>query len=398
VTGASSLLAPGSRDELADLLGRSEADGWLLYDFRDQNPLAHRLLGLGKTTRRAFAYFPREGEPVLLRHGIEGSGWRHWPWGERVYSGWRELGPGLADLLAGARVVAMEVSPGGGVPTMDRVPSGIVQMVRDTGVRVVPSGDLVTAFHSRWSDRGLELHREAARALKRIARAAFTRAAEAAAGPAPVTEAALMSWIRDELRAVGLTDQIGCIVAGGEGSADPHYHPEGEGRPLVRDSVLLIDLWGRAPEGGIPADQTWMGYLGDSPPDRVLEVWDAVRGARDRALAFLEERAASGEVVRGFEVDRVARSWLTERGLGEGFVHRLGHSIDADLHGSGPDLDDFEVREERVLLPGVGFSVEPGVYLPGAFGMRSEVNVHWRGDGLEVTPAGIQRELLLSSG
>jgi Xaa-Pro dipeptidase len=395
---AQSLLSPEGRVELEGLLDRAGADGWLLYDFRDQNPLAHRLLGLGKTTRRAFAFLPRRGDPVVLRHAIEASAWRRWPWEERTYSGWRELEPGLVKLLSGAKVVAMEVSPGGGVPTMDRVPCGIVELVRKAGVRVVSSGDLVTSFHSRWSARGLELHRAAAGCVRRIALDAFQRAATAADGPAPITEAALMDQIHAELLQVGLSDQTGCIVAAGSGSADPHYHPEGVGRPLLRDSVLLIDLWGRAPDGGIPADQTWMGFLGTTPPDRVRRVWEAVRDARDRALAFLSERAASGESVRGFEVDRVARASLAEHALDRWFVHRLGHSIDSDLHGSGPDLDDLEARDDRVLLPGVGFSVEPGVYLPGEFGVRSEVNVHWRGDGLEVTPGEIQRDLLLFEG
>ncbi len=163
-------------------------------------------------------------------------------------------------------------------------------------------------------------------------------------------------------------------------------------------SVVLIDLWGRHSDGGIPADQTWMGFLGRQPPERVSDIWSAVRGARDAAIEFLSERAGTGEPVRGWEVDEVARRTLAKTGLDEYFIHRLGHSIDHDLHGTGPNLDDLETHEERRLLAGVGFSVEPGVYVPGELGVRSEVNVFWGSDGPLVTPTEIQRDLLLSSG
>ena len=397
MTEPRALLTPDRVEEVSVLLSDQGADAWLLYDFHDQNPLAHRLLGLGRTTRQAFALFPRRGHPVLLRHAIEASPWSEWAWESREYRGWRELIQGLRDLLSGLEIVAMEVSEDGAIPALDRVPSGVVDLVRATGVSVTSSMDLVTVFHARWSREGLELHRVAAEVVRAIALAAFQKAAEAASGRAPILELELMEWIRSELCAHGLTDQEDCIVAGGAQASDAHYEPAGDGAPLEEGSVVLIDLWGRHPDGGIPADQTWMGFLGRRPPDRLVEVWFAVREARDAALGFLSDRAAKGESVRGWEVDKVARGTLARRGLDSYFIHRLGHSIDTDLHGSGPNLDDLETREERRLLPGVGFSVEPGVYIPGELGVRSEVNVHWGADGPEVTPQEIQNELLLST-
>ena len=398
MTEPKALLTPDRMEEVSALLSDQGADAWLLYDFHDQNPLAHRLLGLGRTTRQAFALFPRRGHPVLLRHAIEASSWSGWPWESREYRGWRELIQGLRNLLSGLEIVAMEVSEDGAIPALDRVPSGVVELIRATGVSVTSSMDLVTVFHARWSLEGLELHRVAAEVVRTIALAAFQKAAEAASGRTAIHEVELMEWIRTELRANGLTDQEDCIVAGGAQASDAHYEPAGYGAPLEEGSVVLIDLWGRHPDGGIPADQTWMGFLGRRPPDRLVEVWSAVREARDAALGFLSDRAAKGESVRGWEVDEVARGTLARRGLDSYFIHRLGHSIDTDLHGSGPNLDDLETREERRLLPGVGFSVEPGVYIPGELGVRSEVNVHWGADGPEVTPREIQDELLLSTG
>jgi len=120
-----------------------------------------------------------------------------------------------------------------------------------------------------------------------------------------------------------------------------------------------------------------------------------VRDARDAAVTFLRERFESGEEVRGFEVDDVSRGVITDRGYGEYFVHRTGHSIDKDLHGSGPNLDNLESRDDRRLLPGVAFSIEPGIYLTDDIGVRSEINVYWGPDGPEVTPSEIQTEVFV---
>jgi len=387
------LTNPAELIALQSELAQMGVDGWLLYDFRDQNPLAHHLLGLGKTTRRAFAYFPAQGDPILLRHAIEASAWRHWPWEARVYRGWDDLTAGLETLLHGVGVVAMESSPGGDVPTVDRVPAGALEGVQKTGTRVVSSGDLVTRYHSSWGPEGRASHLRASKVVRETVHAAFHHAALAAGEGRPVGEAALMDWIRGRLRERGLREQVDCSVATGRNASDPHYHPEGPGALLAEETLVLIDLWGAEP-GGIPADQTWMAWLGESPDDRTLQVYDAVRGARDGALDFLRERARSGKEVRGFEVDRVARDLLAREGLDRWFAHRLGHSIDRELHGSGPNLDDLETRDVRKILVDTGFSVEPGVYIPGEIGVRSEVNVYWGPDGPEVTPDRIQEELL----
>ena len=374
--------------------GEGGVDGWLLYDFRDQNPLAHALLGLGKTTRRAFVLFRRSGDPVLLRHAIEASSWRGWSWESRTYAGWQELEVALRSLLAGMTTVAMEVSSRSAVPTVDRVPSGVVELVREAGVQVVSSGDLVSHLHSAWGEEGLASHRRAAVVVRDVAMEAFERAAAAVRDGDPLHEADLMTWIQGQLEARGLPVHAGCIVAIGPTASDPHYAPEGRGERIVAGVPLLIDLWGGEP-GGIPADQSWMAYMGRTPDPRTLEVWTAVRDARDAALCLLRDAHAAGRELRGWEVDRAARDLLTERGLAPWFVHRLGHSIDTELHGSGPNLDDLETRDERRILPGTGFSVEPGVYIPGELGVRSEVNVHWGAHGPEVTPSDFQTELFL---
>lgn len=379
-------------ERVQEALREQDLDGWLLYEFHHINPIPVTLLGLDKTTRRAFVLIPPEGEPVALIHAIEGSSWRHWPFERRTYSGWREMEEKLAELVEGRSRLAMEVSPGAAIPTLDYVPAGITGVLLSHGVEIASSGDLVSRFHSVLTPEQLDDHRKAARIVKDVARRAFERTADAVRAGTPTTEGALSEWIVQELEGQGLADQISCIVAIGPRAADSHYAPEGDGETIAHGDLLLIDLWG-AFQGSVPADQTWMGIMAPEVDARTQEVWEAVRDARDAALDFLRERARAGEEVRGFEVDDVARGVIEERGYGRYFVHRTGHSIDTDLHGSGPNLDNLESRDDRLLLPGVAFSVEPGIYIEDEIGVRSEVNVHWSVDGPEVTPSEPQREI-----
>lgn len=378
--------------QVQQALQEQDLDGWLLYEFRGANPIAKAMLDVGKTTRRGFFLIPREGEPQALIHAIEGSSWRHWPWSKRMYSGWRELEEALGEMLEGRGRLAMEVSPGAAVPTLDYLPAGMAEVILRSGVEAASSGNLVSRFYSVWTDQQLEDHQYAAEVLVDVARRAFERAADAIRAGRPTNEGALSDWVRAEMASAGLTDNADTIVAVGRTASDPHYAPPGAGETIEKGELLLIDLWAGRP-GSVPADQTWMGVMGSSVDARTQEIWEAVRDARDAAVAFLHERFDAGEDVRGFEVDDVARAVIDERGYGQYFVHRTGHSIDKVLHGSGPNLDNLETRDDRTIIPGVGFSVEPGIYLLGDIGVRSEINVYWSDQGPLVTPKQIQREL-----
>ena len=376
-------------------LRERELDGWLLYEFRQSNPISASLLSLPWTTRRGFALIPAEGEPIALIHAIERVQWQHWPWRTLSYSGWRELEQQLGALLSGRGRIAMEVSARSAVPTLDRVPMGIVELVKDTGVEIVSSGDLVSLFYARWSDAQREQHYEAARILPKVAKEAFEMAAGAIEAGKPMREGAVAAWIRRRCEELGVGTEQNCIVAIGPRASDPHYDPGEEGELIERGQVLLIDLWGKREPNAVPADQTWMGFMGSEVPDDVQKVWQTVRDARNAAVEFLEKRHQAGESVRGFEADDIARDVIRSAGYGDYFVHRTGHSIDRDLHGSGPNLDNLESRDDRELLPGVGFSVEPGIYIPDVLGIRSEVDVFWGPGGPEVTTEHPQDEMFL---
>lgn len=391
------MLSPETLPAFQQALTDAGVDGWLLYDFRGCNPVARELLGVGgHITRRFFVWIPASGVPVAITHAIEQVVWANWPgaWRKERYSSWWSLEDHVKHLVNGKRI-AMEYSAGDAVPYLDRIPAGVVEMIRGTGATIVSSGNLVSTFHAVWSDEQLVSHRRAAEAIAEIARDALRFAGEQARHGRPAAEHELQARILAAFARAGLETDDPPNVSVGPNGANPHYQPSADAPQLVTSgNVLLIDLWAREP-GGIYADQTWMAALG-APGDRVREVWRAVRDARDAALALLQERVASGTPVRGAEVDDAARQVIQARGYGDHFTHRTGHSIDPrDLHGSGPNLDNLETREERVLVPGVGFSVEPGIYLTGEFGMRSEVNA-WFGAGeLIVTPTEYQRDLML---
>jgi Xaa-Pro aminopeptidase len=388
-------LSPSTVAAIQEELRRTGTDGWLLYDFHGLNPIASGLLGLPAMTRRFFVLIPASGPPVALTHRIEQQPWRGWIGEQRVYLAWQELEAQLADMLRGVRRVALEYAPGDVVPYLDRVPAGVVERVRAAGVETVSSAELISAFYARWSAAGEASHRRAAATLQRIARAAFARMGkELRRGESP-TEWTIREWIRAEQESAGL--RVGCdaIVAVGANAANPHYGPtRDEHAPIRPGDLVLIDLWGKEAPDSIFADQTWMGYLGDAVPDRLQRIWEAVRDARDAAVRRVGERWAAGEPVAGWEIDDAAREVIAARGWGPHFIHRTGHSIDRELHGSGPNLDNLETRDTRRLLPGLGFSVEPGIYLDGDVGFRSEVAVFMAPGGPEVTTPEPQRELI----
>ncbi|HEX9216675.1 MAG TPA: M24 family metallopeptidase [Gemmatimonadales bacterium] len=380
---------------LKQLLGELRADAWLLYDFRGINPAATRVLGIhGMGTRRFFVLLPRDGKPVALAHRIELAAFDGFPGEVRPYAAWPELHEQLRTLVRG-KTVAMEISPRDAVPYLDRVPHGVIELIEASGAHVVSSGVLVSRFAARWSPAELAGHRRAAEAIAEIAVATLKWAGSELARGAEVREAAMQARVMDAFTRGQLVTDHPPIVGFQANAANPHYEPRaGSDRRLAAGDVMLLDLWAGVSAGSVFADQTWMAFAGREPSAEVRRVWDAVRGARDAAVALLRDRWKQHEAVTGAAVDDAARAVIRSAGLGEYFVHRTGHSIDRDLHGSGPHIDNFETADERTLIPGVGFSVEPGVYLPDRFGIRTEINVYLSESGPEVTPRQPQQELL----
>jgi Xaa-Pro aminopeptidase len=409
------VLTPASLPELQRAIAEADLDGWLLFDFQGCNPIAGGLLGLeGMVTRRIFVWIPREGVPAALGHAIEPGPWRTWPapWQHATYSSWRDLERAVGGMVQGRRI-AMEYSPGDAVPYLDRVPAGVLEMVRAAGAReIVSSGELVSRFVASWTAAHLASHRRAAAAIRQIALDAFALVGERTRSGRPIAEHEVMAWILDRFAGAGLSTDHGPNVSAGPNAANPHYEPSADRpRPIVSGDVLLIDLWARETDGadpaagvgetrerpvvGVWADQTWMATVG-APSARAQEIWSAIRDARDAAIRKVTDDVAAGRTLHGGDVDDVARAVIDARGLGRYFTHRTGHSIDPrSLHGAGPHLDNLETREQRLLIPGVGFSIEPGVYVPGEIGMRTEVNAFIENGRAVITPDEYQRELIV---
>ncbi len=355
-------------------------DGWLFYDFRGSDPLAYRVLLLDPTkhvTRRWFYWVPAQGQPVKLTHKIEPHVLDELP-GESVqYMSWQSLGACLSRILAKAKQAAMQYSPMNFIPYVSRVDAGTIEQIRGHGVEVVTSADLVQRFEAVWTEGQLTSHRDAAAKLRRIVDEAFRHVGESVAGRKDLTEYGLQQFILSRFKEHGLVTSSASIVAVNEHSADPHYGPASTGSAVIAEhQLVLIDLWAKRPEpGSVYADITWTGYVGRAVPIKQNEVFQAVREARDAALEFVKTRVASGDFPRGWEVDEVSRNVIRNAGYGDKFLHRTGHSIGEEVHGNGANIDNLETQDKRRLLPRTCFSLEPGIYLPGQFGIRSELDV-----------------------
>jgi Xaa-Pro dipeptidase len=372
-------------------------DAWLLYDFRGSNPIAARLAGLAGSgqmaTRRWYYLIPASGEPRGLVHVIERHNLDGLPGEKRPYSRRQELAEGIKALLGGARRVAMEYSPGNNIPYISRVDAGTVEVVREAGAEVVSSGDLVQRFEAVWSDEVFATHQAAADRLYRIKDRAYELVRQRVAG-GTLTEyevqQQMMAWFREE----GLVTDADPNVSAQENAGNPHYHPSRDiHRPIRRNEIVLLDLWGKlAAPGAVFADITWVGYTGPTVPEPYARAFAAARDGRDAAIDLVKTGVRERRDLRGFEVDNAARAVIERAGYGGQFIHRTGHSLGEEVHGNGVHMDDYETHDDRRLIPGTGFTIEPGVYT-SEFGVRTEINMFVREREAVVTGP-LQTEIL----
>lgn len=381
-------------------LAEQGIDAWLLYDFRGSNPIARSLIGFDEHqigTRRWFYLIPAQGEPVAILHVIEPNALKGAAGKSVLYRSWKELEGLLKSHLAGMKRVAMEYSAGAAIPYVGRVDAGTVEMVKAAGPQVVSSADLVQFFEARWTPDQKDLHDRAARGCVAAKDAAFELIRERLKAGAKVTESEVQAFIMRRFEEQGLFSHHPCIVAVNEHASDPHFETAAgpNDRAIKQGDLVLIDFWAKVANDprAVYYDATWMAYCGQDVPAKMREVWETVKGARDAAIAFVTESVAGGRTIAGWEVDDVSRGYIEERGYGPYFLHRTGHSIGYEVHGNGVNIDNLETRDQRKIIPGVCFSIEPGVYLPD-FGVRSEIDMFIHPGRAEVT-GDIQRELLL---
>lgn len=356
-------------------------DGWLFYDFRGSDPLSYRILLLDPAmhvTRRWYYWIPAEGTPRKLLHRIEPHVLDQLPGDTKLYLSWEEQQQQLAQMLANRRRIAMQYSPMNAVPYISRVDAGTIELVRKCGVEVISSADLVQMFEAVWTDQQLESHQYAAAALRRIVDEAFAHVRDSVTKSRALTEYDLQQFILNRIGDAEMVTSSAPIAAANRHSADPHYGPPPVGSAEIRqDDLILIDLWAkRATAGSVYADITWTAFVGRNVPARHRQIFELVRNGRDAALNFVRAQVASGHRPFGWEVDETCRRVIAAGGYGEQFLHRTGHSIGEEVHGNGANIDSLETRDTRRLMPRTCFSIEPGIYLPGEFGIRSELDVY----------------------
>ncbi|MEG9438466.1 aminopeptidase P family protein [Edaphobacter sp. HDX4] len=356
-----------------------QIDGWLFYDHHYRDPLAYRILRLGEglhVTRRWFYFIPAEGEPSKLVHRIESGRLDTLPGKKAVYSSWQELEARVAELTSGATKIAMQYSPRNAIMYVSMVDAGTVEMVRGLGKEVVSSADLVSRFEAVLNDDQIATHFVAQEKIDAVLEAAWKEIGRRVRAGG-THEFAMVEFLAEAMGREGLIWEHGPNVSVGENSADSHYEPTvASSKPIRQGDFVLIDIWGRLNRpDACYYDITWTGVVDREPTAREQMVFETVRNARDAAIELVQQAFAAGRPIAGWEADDAAREVIGAAGLKEWFTHRTGHNIGVELHGNGANLDNFETHDERLILPKTCFSVEPGVYFPGEFGIRSEVDM-----------------------
>jgi len=373
-------------------------DGWLLYDFRGLNVLALRVLGIPEQeakSRRFFYYIPATGSPQKLVHRIETGSLDHLPGEKIVYLTWQQLHEGLRTILSGQRKIAMEYSTNAANPYISRVDAGTAELVRSFGPELGSSGNLIQYFEARWSPEQWDLHLEADRINRSAFDMAWDMVATAIRSRNTIREMDVQNAVMKYYADHGMTTYHAPIVAVGPHSGDPHYEPlPGKDAEICKDQFLLLDMWAKLDVPmGVYSDLTKVGFVGDSVPQEITQVFDVVAGGRDAGIKCVKDAFAADLPLQGWEVDQATRSVIEEAGLGEFFIHRTGHNIGQETHGNGAHMDNLETKEDRLVMPMTCFSIEPGVYQE-AFGIRSEINVFIDADSAVHVTGGLQKEVL----
>lgn len=378
--------------KIQSIIKQMNLDGWLLYDFRKSNEFALNILDIPKEshlTRRFYYFIPKEGAPTKIVNAIEAFHLNHLPGTQLKYSSHTSLSEYLKSTLKNSKTIAMEYSPLNAIPYVSKVDAGTIEQIKSYGVNVVTSGNLISLFDAVWTEEQYQDYIPVANALTDIAADTFKFIKKEITSGNKLNEYIVQQFIDNEIAKRNYETEPPIIVGVNENSGNPHYGPDKENHKDIKaGDFVLIDLWAKVKKvNGVWADITWTGFVGESVPDKYSKVFDIVAGARDAALNLVKTRFKEGKEIRGYEVDDAARNVISKAGYGEYFFHRTGHSITTDLHGSGAHMDDYETKDERLLLPSTSFSIEPGIYLP-EFGVRSEIDVYIKPNGEVIATGG----------
>jgi Xaa-Pro dipeptidase len=384
-------------ERIQTALSEHHLDGWLFFDHHRRDPLAYRILHIPddvQATRRWYYFIPSQGNPSKLVHRIESGALDALPGGKETYASWPDQQNKLRQILSGSQRIVMQYSPNCAIPYVSLVDGGTLELVRQCGVDIVSSADLIQEFEARWTQEQLALHLQAGKLVDQIRSEAFDLIAERLRSKTSVNEYEVKQFILHRFAQQNLMTDHGPIVAVNANASNPHYEPTVErNSEIEQGDVVLIDLWAKQNQPqAVYYDVTWTGFCGDTVPGEIQTVFETVRDARRKACEFVLTRMQARQPTAGWEVDDVAREYITSWGYGDFFFHRTGHSIGTEVHGTGANMDNLESHDERRIIANTCFSIEPGIYFPN-FGIRSEVNVFVGQGFAQVT--GMEQEQLI---
>ncbi len=381
-------------------LQQAGLDGWLFYDFHNRDAIAARILKMDTkrfASRRWYYFIPAKGEPQKLVHRIEP--WRcdHLPGTKHIYLPWQEQHQLLKKMLGSAKKVAMQYSPNNAIPYVSIVDGGTIELIRSFGIEVVSSADLVGRFEAHLSMEDWESHKLAGRVMQMVKDETFKEVGRRIrAGEEPL-EVEIQAFMRQLMKENDMFAEDGPIVAINEHAADPHFEPTAENsHRMKKGDLLLLDLWAKSNKpGSIYYDITWMGFIGEEVPQKMENIFQVICKARDTAVDLVRSRFASKTPVHGWEVDDACRKVVVDAGYGPYFTHRTGHNIGEEVHGNGVHIDNLETKDERLIIPGTCFSVEPGIYLPEEkMGFRTEIDVFVTDEEQVTIEGAVQKKII----
>jgi Xaa-Pro aminopeptidase len=385
---------------LQSIIKKAGLDGWLFYDFRGSNDIALQILQVpreGISSRRYYYFIPRKGKPVKIVNAIETGNLDHLPGDKEIYSSYSSLIEGLGKVLKNVKNIAMEYSPKNSIPYVAKIDAGTIELIKSFNVKVSSSADLISHFTAVWTDKQFKENIPVAKALTDIVHKTFGFIKREVSNNSLLTEYDVQQFILNSIeKDYGYIADHPPIAAVNGNSANPHYAPTQKVNKRVKNGdFILIDLWARVNKpDGVWSDITWVGYIGETVPAKYEKIFNIVAEARDTAFELVEKRFCEGKAIYGFEVDDAARKVISKAGYGEYFIHRTGHSITTEGHGTGAHMDNYETHDDRLILPETSFSIEPGIYLPGKFGIRSEIDVFIKKNGEVISIGEVQKRVI----
>ena len=387
-------------NKVQSIIHNASLDGWLFFDFRGSNDIALNILKIPKdkiSSRRYFYFIPAKGTPIKIVNAIESGNLDHLPGRKIIYASHKSLIGCLEKALKNVKKIAMEYSPHNVIPYVSKVDAGTIELVKSFKVKVISSANLISYFTAVWSDKQFKENIPVANALVEIVKKSFSFIKNEFSNNSSITEYDVQQFMLNLIeKDYGYIADHPPIAAINENSADPHYTPNQKVyKKIKKGDFILLDLWARPDNAdGVWSDITWVGQIDKTVPEKYARIFNIVAQSRDAAFNFVKKRFLIGQETYGYEVDDIARKVISKAGYGKYFIHRTGHSITTKGHGTGAHMDNYETHDNRLILPETSFSIEPGIYLPGKFGIRSEIDVFVKMNGEVISTGEVQKEVI----